>query len=148
MTPFLAACRMALLSAWMVATQWSFSIMWPTSEQWGMPRIDPLYPVDRMVRSRTMTEPTNLRGQVEREATTCAMFMKYWSQGTRSSMSVVLPLRAGRDLRNSFGSMRRPVDWKTTLNLPKTEFPMRADLARREPEWLARWARDKQYEQL
>ncbi len=44
--------------------------------------------------------------------------------------------------------MRRPVDWKTTLNLPKTEFPMRADLARREPEWLARWARDKQYEQL
>ena len=34
----------------------------------------------------------------------------------------------------------RPVDWKSTLNLPKTEFPMRADLARREPEWLARWA--------
>jgi isoleucyl-tRNA synthetase len=44
--------------------------------------------------------------------------------------------------------MRRPVDWKTTLNLPKTEFPMRADLARREPEWLARWARDKQYEKI
>jgi isoleucyl-tRNA synthetase len=40
------------------------------------------------------------------------------------------------------------VDWKSTLNLPKTEFPMRADLARREPEWLARWARDKQYERL
>jgi isoleucyl-tRNA synthetase len=40
------------------------------------------------------------------------------------------------------------VDWKTTLNLPKTEFPMRADLARREPEWLARWAREKQYERL
>jgi isoleucyl-tRNA synthetase len=40
------------------------------------------------------------------------------------------------------------VDWKATLNLPKTEFPMRADLARREPEWLARWAREKQYERL
>jgi isoleucyl-tRNA synthetase len=40
------------------------------------------------------------------------------------------------------------LDWKTTLNLPKTEFPMRADLARREPEWLARWARDKQYERI
>jgi isoleucyl-tRNA synthetase len=44
--------------------------------------------------------------------------------------------------------MRAPVDWKATLNLPKTEFPMRADLARREPEWLARWARDKQYERI
>jgi isoleucyl-tRNA synthetase len=40
------------------------------------------------------------------------------------------------------------VDWKSTLNLPKTEFPMRADLARREPEWLARWARERQYERL
>jgi isoleucyl-tRNA synthetase len=40
------------------------------------------------------------------------------------------------------------VDWKTTLNLPKTEFPMRADLARREPEWLARWERERQYETL
>jgi isoleucyl-tRNA synthetase len=40
------------------------------------------------------------------------------------------------------------VDWKTTLNLPKTEFPMRADLARREPEWLARWERERQYQQI
>ncbi len=28
---------------------------------------------------------------------------------------------------------------KTTLNLPRTEFPMRADLARSEPEQVARW---------
>ena len=48
----------------------------------------------------------------------------------------------------AFGSIRRAVDWKTTLNLPKTEFPMRADLARREPEWLARWEREKQYERI
>jgi isoleucyl-tRNA synthetase len=40
------------------------------------------------------------------------------------------------------------VDWKSTLNLPQTEFPMRADLARREPEWLARWAHEKQYERI
>ena len=25
---------------------------------------------------------------------------------------------------------------------------MRADLARREPEWLARWARERQYERI
>ncbi|MCM3876713.1 MAG: isoleucine--tRNA ligase [Thermoanaerobaculia bacterium] len=30
-------------------------------------------------------------------------------------------------------------DWKSTLLLPKTEFPMRADLPKREPARLARW---------
>jgi isoleucyl-tRNA synthetase len=40
------------------------------------------------------------------------------------------------------------VDWKNTLNLPKTEFSMRADLARREPLWLRRWAEEKQYERI
>src|SRR6056297_2860107 len=30
-------------------------------------------------------------------------------------------------------------DYKDTLNLPQTEFPMRAGLPKREPEWLARW---------
>src|SRR6185295_7129132 len=40
------------------------------------------------------------------------------------------------------------VDWKATLNLPKTDFPMRADLAKREPAWLERWQRERQYAQL
>ncbi len=31
-------------------------------------------------------------------------------------------------------------EYKDTLFLPKTEFPMRAGLPKREPEWLARWA--------
>ncbi len=31
------------------------------------------------------------------------------------------------------------VDYKDTLFLPKTDFPMRAGLPQREPEWLARW---------
>ena len=31
------------------------------------------------------------------------------------------------------------MDYKGTLNLPQTEFPMRANLAQREPEILARW---------
>jgi isoleucyl-tRNA synthetase len=30
-------------------------------------------------------------------------------------------------------------DYKDTLNLPKTDFPMRAGLPKREPDWLARW---------
>ncbi len=32
-------------------------------------------------------------------------------------------------------------DYKDTLFLPETDFPMRAGLPRREPEWLARWER-------
>ena len=31
------------------------------------------------------------------------------------------------------------MDYKNTLNLPQTDFPMRANLAQREPEMLARW---------
>ena len=30
-------------------------------------------------------------------------------------------------------------DYKATLNLPRTEFPMKADLPRREPQQLAAW---------
>ncbi|HEY8923385.1 MAG TPA: class I tRNA ligase family protein, partial [Polyangia bacterium] len=40
------------------------------------------------------------------------------------------------------------MDWKATLNLPKTDFPMRADLARREPEWLKRWQEEGQYARI
>jgi isoleucyl-tRNA synthetase len=36
-------------------------------------------------------------------------------------------------------------DYKKTLNLPETDFPMQANLARREPEMLARWERDNLY---
>ena len=34
-----------------------------------------------------------------------------------------------------------PTDYRETLFLPETEFPMRAGLPKREPEWLARWER-------
>ena len=39
-------------------------------------------------------------------------------------------------------------DYKDTLNLPKTDFPMRAGLPKREPEWLSRWNDMKIYTQL
>lgn len=39
-------------------------------------------------------------------------------------------------------------DYKATLNLPKTDFPMRAGLPKREPEWLNRWAEMDIYGQL
>ncbi|WP_194094068.1 isoleucine--tRNA ligase [Marivivens aquimaris] len=40
------------------------------------------------------------------------------------------------------------VDYKDTLNLPETDFPMRAGLPQREPEWLARWAEIGIYDRL
>jgi len=38
-----------------------------------------------------------------------------------------------------------PTDYKTTLNLPRTDFPMKANLPGREPEWLKRWAEEGLY---
>ncbi|WP_439143029.1 isoleucine--tRNA ligase [Planktotalea sp.] len=40
------------------------------------------------------------------------------------------------------------VDYKPTLNLPKTDFPMRAGLPKREPEWLKRWEEIGVYDKL
>uniref|UniRef100_UPI00404762B9 class I tRNA ligase family protein n=1 Tax=Yoonia sp. TaxID=2212373 RepID=UPI00404762B9 len=39
-------------------------------------------------------------------------------------------------------------EYKETLNLPKTDFPMRAGLPQREPEWLDRWVKMDVYGQL
>ncbi len=39
-------------------------------------------------------------------------------------------------------------DYRTTVFLPETEFPMRAGLPAREPEWLARWERLGVYDRL
>ena len=40
------------------------------------------------------------------------------------------------------------MDYNQTLNLPKTDFPMRAGLPQREPEFLARWNQQKVYQTL
>ena len=39
-------------------------------------------------------------------------------------------------------------DYKNTVNLPDTAFPMKADLARREPDMLAWWEEHRTYEKL
>lgn len=40
------------------------------------------------------------------------------------------------------------MNYKETLNLPKTEFPMKANLTAREPEILARWEKERLYDQI
>ena len=44
--------------------------------------------------------------------------------------------------------MDQKVDYKSTLNLPDTPFPMRGDLAKREPGWVADWQQRKLYEKI
>ncbi len=39
-------------------------------------------------------------------------------------------------------------DYKHTINLPQTAFPMRGDLPKREPGWLAEWERVDRYAQI
>ena len=39
-------------------------------------------------------------------------------------------------------------DYKHTLNLPETDFPMRGNLAQREPKMLAQWTEKKLYQQI
>ncbi len=39
-------------------------------------------------------------------------------------------------------------EYKKTLNLPETKFPMKADLVRREPETLRKWEESKAYETM
>ena len=41
-----------------------------------------------------------------------------------------------------------PVDYRDTVFLPETEFPMRAGLPQREPDWLARWQKIGIYDRL
>ena len=41
-----------------------------------------------------------------------------------------------------------PLDYNKTLNLPKTQFPMRASLPQKEPVELERWENDRLYEQV
>lgn len=42
----------------------------------------------------------------------------------------------------------RSMDYKNTLNLPDTPFPMRGDLPRREPAWVAQWQEKKVYQAI
>src|SRR5262245_49179581 len=101
-----------------------------------------------MVRFFTMTAPTYLRGQVDRVATTCAMLMKYSSHDARgrgsdgSIMCRTVAPGEGADDAPCYSprpAMSGQGKYKDTVNLPETAFPMRGDLARREPELLAAW---------
>src|SRR5258706_13142257 len=45
-------------------------------------------------------------------------------------------------------TLRDMADYKDTLNLPETPFPMRGDLAKREPQWVKQWQEKGVYRRL
>src|SRR3546814_5384408 len=48
-------------------------------------------------------------------------------------------------MRKALATISPSMDYRNTLNLPDTPFPMRGDLARREPGWIAEWEEKKVY---
>src|SRR6185295_11059842 len=42
----------------------------------------------------------------------------------------------------------KKIDYRDTLNLPDTPFPMRGDLAKREPHWVREWQERNIYEKI
>ena len=42
----------------------------------------------------------------------------------------------------------KKMEWKSTLNLPETPFPMKAQLNQREPQILKTWEEAKIYEKI
>ncbi len=48
-------------------------------------------------------------------------------------------------MHNALATTSPQMDYKDTLNLPDTPFPMRGDLAKREPGWIAQWEENKVY---
>ena len=40
------------------------------------------------------------------------------------------------------------IDYNATMNLPKTDFPMRAGLPQREPEMIKKWQDEELYQKL
>ena len=49
---------------------------------------------------------------------------------------------------NQASTEKPTFDYKDTLNLADTAFPMRGDLAKREPKWLEQWFADDVYAQI
>ena len=60
------------------------------------------------------------------------------------------PTNDAGNQKQSTAKAARPsgVDYKSTLNLPDTPFPMRGNLAQREPQWIADWKARGVYERI
>ncbi len=64
-------------------------------------------------------------------------------------MDVRLPTPYNEEKSTIWGERSRvPLELKTTLNLPKTDFPMKANLPQNEPKMLAKWEQMRLYDRI
>src|SRR5437879_9419785 len=72
------------------------------------------------------------------------------SCATRPSSKAWRPCarRSRRTPSRPANTLHDMADYKDTLNLPDTQFPMRGDLAKREPQWVKDWQEKGVYRRL
>src|SRR5690606_41342099 len=51
-------------------------------------------------------------------------------------------------MRKTLATILPPMDYRNTLNLPESPFPMRGDLPKREPGWIKEWEEKGLYKRL
>ena len=85
-----------------------------------------------------------LTRQIERRRRAGARFLQH-----RVRAAALTPVAQLTHERTGPACPTQPkTDYKTTLNLPDTRFPMRGDLAKREPVWVKEWQQKKVYEAI
>ena len=67
----------------------------------------------------------------------------WWPHGR-----LLLQLRYNEKIQSFGRTVRVPFDLKKTINLPKTAFPMKANLPQNEPKLLAEWEQTKIYDRI
>src|SRR6202047_2524449 len=66
--------------------------------------------------------------------------------GVAWTLAIALPIMKG--FKHLGEANRVPLELKATINLPKTAFPMKANLPQNEPKMLARWEEARIYERI
>ena len=66
----------------------------------------------------------------------------------RRQWTFVRPLPIMKKINHLGETNRVPLDLKSTINLPKTDFPMKANLPQNEPKVLARWEQMRIYDRI
>src|ERR1700723_1095836 len=71
---------------------------------------------------------------------------EFLSRGVAWTSAIALPIM--KVFKHLGEANRVPLEPKATINLPKTAFPMKANLPQNEPKMLARWEEARIYERI
>src|SRR5437879_3827555 len=67
---------------------------------------------------------------------------------SQGQWTFVFTLAILKEINHLGETTRVPLELKSTINLPKTDFPMKANLPQNEPRILARWEQSRIYERI